>query len=152
MHEEAKIPTYSFHKYNLARDYLRAARLLSCSANPPNLPLASLYTHSLELAFKCFLTLEGCSKNYIRKKISHDISKAMNRSKELGLVVNSEMEELVSLLSPLHQERCFNYFERSLLTLPDPQQCIALIEHFLKTIEPRTDEQTAKALRGEPAI
>jgi hypothetical protein len=152
MSSEDKHPMKSYNMHNLACTYLKAAKILTGERHPPMLPLASTYAHSLELAFKCFLTLEGLSRNYIRNKISHDLSKALSKSIDLGLNTHPDMEDLVELLSPMHRERTFHYCERGMIDLPDANQCIHIVQQLLDELEPRINEQLTYAFRGEPSI
>lgn len=74
--------------YNLASEFFFAAKELEKSFNPDRVEKASYYlcAHSLELAIKCFLFLNGVSLEMLksRKIIGHDLEKALNKAKEYG--------------------------------------------------------------------
>ena len=73
-----------------------------------------LYCHSLELLFKVYLLTHGVTKDQLRYRFGHNLSKVLRKSKKLGieniLKINDEEEQNVKLANDYYNKKGFEYF------------------------------------------
>lgn len=74
-----------------------------------------LLCHSIELSFKSFLFTAGY-KSKDRKKINHDLDKALDNSEKAGLNdhidITQDDRELISNINKLYEKKQFEYYEK----------------------------------------
>lgn len=79
---EINISPIGFHTY--AVDFFNAARTLDVSTRFSPVPYYC-YSRSIELVLKAFLLAKGVTKSELKQNLCHNLGKAFNKAKELGL-------------------------------------------------------------------
>lgn len=105
-----------------AEDFLAAARAFQAPKNRFSPVRYYLICHSIELALKAFLFTAGYKKKD-RKRLNHDLVKALNAAEENGLAeyfrITDKERESIEKANKLYPKKEFEYFE-SLETIYDP--------------------------------
>jgi hypothetical protein len=100
---------YNFLK--LGEKFRDAAEILNQHyRNAPDWPTFVVACQGLELYLKAFLRAKGMTLDDLKNKIGHDLQRAYNKSKDLGLwKVPQGDEEMITLLNQAYKERDFQY-------------------------------------------
>jgi hypothetical protein len=94
--------------FELAKEFLRAFRDLP-THDPPDWPRYFMLCHSVELALKAYLLLQGVSADKLRsKKFGHDLKKLLRRAIKLGLPIESLTAD-IELLNEAHRNHWPRY-------------------------------------------
>jgi hypothetical protein len=127
-----------------ARDFLDGFK--SYDPTVPFSPAKNyLVCRSIELSFKSFLSLKSERHNDLKKKIGHDLHKALNKSKELGIQstvrMSTEEESELMKANEWYHRKGFEYFDIQNIvagrdTLPNLMVLLALAEKLVVTLEP----------------
>lgn len=116
----------------------------------------AMYTHSIECSLKAFLWGAAAMEiAELKNSYKHDLVKLWNKAKATGLGrlirITEARENAISLLSPLHKQREFNYlgFNTSIpltggIELPSLRVLDRLAHQLLHEIEPYVKTQANK--------
>lgn len=132
---EVHVDGYWLRHY--ATDFLAAAESFEVPSNRFSPVPYYLICHSIELSLKSFLFSAGY-KRKDRKKLNHDLEKALNAAEDRGLgehiEISEDERESLKKANNLYSKKEFEYFE-SLATIYDPHdfdlQILALLAHRL---------------------
>lgn len=101
-----------FHRF--ASEFLRTAGSFESAQAFSPVPYY-LFCHSIELFLKAFLLTENVSKKYLKQRLGHDLAKALEKAKELGLEqvipITPEQERELQKASAYYKSKDFEYFE-----------------------------------------
>lgn len=107
-----------------AEDFLAAAQAFQAPTNRFSPVRYYLICHSIELALKAFLFTAGYKKKD-RKKLNHDLVKALSAAEDSGLSqyfeITQQERESIEKANKLYPKKEFEYFE-SLETIYDPHE------------------------------
>jgi len=117
---EIRVDGYWLRHY--ATDFLSAAKSFKVPENRFSPIPYYLICHSIELSLKSFMFTAGF-KQKDRKKLNHDLEKALKAAEDNGLGVHLEItqieRETLQKANELYPKKEFEYFE-SLETIYDP--------------------------------
>jgi hypothetical protein len=125
-----------------ATDFLAAAQAFEAPKNRFSPVRYYLICHSIELSLKSFLFSAGFKKKD-RKKLNHDLEKALDAAEDKGLgehlEVTSNDRESLQKANKLYPKKEFEYFE-SLETIYDPHdfdldELVSFAQRLLDAIE-----------------
>jgi len=127
---------------NYASDFFNAAISYKNESNRFSPVPYYLLCHSIELSFKSFLFTVGY-KRKDRKKINHDLYKALDISEKAGLNAHIDItqddRELISNVNNLYEKKQFEYYE-NLKVVYDPikvdiEELASFARRLLEAIE-----------------
>jgi len=96
-----------------------------------------LFSHSLELLLKSFLTARGFKKNDIRKRpLSHDLPEIMRQCELKSIPHVSNLSAFVSHTFEMNRDFDFRYPSRYRLSMPRPAECALVARALVVAIEP----------------
>lgn len=109
--------------------------------SPLLFPFLFLIGHSLELAYKAVLLVDGATENDL-KRIGHDLVKCRRRVQAcrpslLGELEEPDTEEIVAMIGPYYKAKAFEYHLTGLYSgLPaDPNQVVTIAARTIKNIK-----------------
>jgi len=117
--------TSPFGMLRFAYDYRVAAGLVHASPlmEKSSMPAYSLMGQALELALKSFLRARGVPMPYLRTKVGHDLSRALQEARALALhrmvQLHGFQVDGINLLSDPYRGHRFRYIVNVTLTLPN---------------------------------
>ncbi len=101
-----------FHGY--ASEFLRAANSFKCGDNFSPVPYY-LRCRVIELALKAFLLAKGFPKNDLKKKLRHNLKKALNSATKYGLqskvAIKPKEKEEIKKANVYYADKGFEYFQ-----------------------------------------
>ncbi|TCV96340.1 hypothetical protein EC912_102691 [Luteibacter rhizovicinus] len=107
------------YDYRVAAEVVRASPLLA----PASMPSYSLMGQAIELALKSFLRARGIEMPYVRSKVGHDLSRALQEARALSLHRLIQLHDFqmhaIDLLSDPYRGHRFRYIVNGSLTLPN---------------------------------
>ncbi|WP_155986310.1 hypothetical protein [Thioalkalivibrio sp. ALE9] len=126
-----------------AEDFLAAAQAFRAPKNRFSPVRYYLICHSIELALKAFLFTAGYKKKN-RKKLNHDLVKALNAAEGAGLAehfqITHEERQSVEKANKLYPKKEFEYFE-SLETIYDPHDFdLDVLDQFAQRLIEKIEE------------
>ena len=91
------INPFGFHKY--AQEFLRAEEAFQATDNFSPVPYY-LLCRSIELSLKAYLLLKGYKKEYLKRKIGHNLKKLLSKVQELNIreIIAISIEESDNIL------------------------------------------------------
>lgn len=91
-----------------------------------------LALHAIELALKAvIISKSGSTKEDIKKKYGHNLSKLMEDASKL-VSYSGEFQEVVKMMSPFHEDHSMRYFKKGAKSFP-------VIEQLLETVAESID-------------
>lgn len=128
--------TTSFGLWRFSREYLSAAVLVGAD---PKYEISSvryyLLGHSAELMLKAFLLANGVPLEELKTKIGHDLERALERAKSLGLLnlvsIPPQEDYSVRLLSKTYKLKEHEYIVTGYREWPQPALMVSFIERIL---------------------
>lgn len=121
-----------------SNEMLEAARTLK--THSPRLigPKYYLLGHSFEVGVKSFLLAKGFSEEQLRKKIGHDLCKALAAATKVGIIdfyAFSEQElDSITQLNPYYRSKELEYRVTGFKSYPDDEAFSNMIEGMLTSI------------------
>ena len=138
----------AYQLWDHAQQYLGAAELIMRSSPQLIFPCYLLVCQSIELGLKAFLRLNGCTTEWLKNRIGHDIKKGLKTALPYGLKLSDENFKLaVAELSPLYTDRQFQYFDRPKIEMPGVESCCKATRSFLEDIRPGCEKERISTLR-----
>lgn len=110
--------------YALADEFYYAAVELEKSENKNMMakPSYYLYAHAIELAYKSFLFHHGATLDFLKRRIGHNLEKALEKSKEKGfdgkLADDPKYTTTIKELNKYYYTKEFEYMTKVAKTLP----------------------------------
>ncbi len=122
----------------LGRDYLADAKIL-CAAHTtesPTWPTYQLAFQALENLLKAYLLAHGASMEQIRKKVGHNVCKALGEAKAKGLKVtgHEHSEDAVMVMGGDYAAHDFRYTSVGQWEQVHPALVIAYVEAVGKAV------------------
>ena len=125
--------------FTMAREYHRAANTLFPIAKDVTSPIYFLYAHTLELAFKAYLGLHGCSVPQI-----HDLESLSRSCQKHGLQVNRELAEVIRLLESENKIHGFRYFAFVSTGIPEIGYLRHVVDDLMVTVSRNVEKTLSK--------
>ena len=124
----------------LAREFADAASECRLDPHgPPRLVVYFLVGHSLELALKSVLIVDGTSERRL-KKIGHDLVECLKEARSalpediVGL--GAEEAACFELIAPFYKAKAFEYLKPGFRELPLPGDAVELAAQLVDRIQP----------------
>ena len=114
---------------NTARQYHEAARKLFPQRKSVELPLYFLYGHTIELLLKAFLRAHGLPMQH-----SHDLGFFLEKCRQNGLRVHTDLQNVVNLLESENQNQGFRYYLFASTTKPEISYVSEIVDDLLKVV------------------
>lgn len=139
------ITPFGFHKY--ASDYLDTADNWSSESKYSPVPYF-LYCRSIELGLKAFLLAKGKNLEYVKYKIGHSLTKALENARQNALddiIETSDIEKVeIEIADKYYKDKGFEYFSVSnhvtgLKELPKLDILKEYSQKLISKIKPLTD-------------
>ena len=124
---------------NMAREYHSAANTLFPIAKDVTSPIYFLYAHTLELAFKAYLGLHGCSVPQI-----HDLESLFKSCQKHGLHVNRELANIIRLLESENKIHGFRYFAFVSTGIPEIGYLRHVVDDLMVTVASNVEKTLSK--------
>ena len=142
--------TMAYHFVSDARNYLNVARIIQ----PPfeiSSPRYFLLCHAIELCLKAYILASGGEQSELKGSLSHRLKQTFERAVTLGYQPSDErVDELVTWLSPFHEDYSFRYKKTGRKELPPPETVIEILASMLVQIEP-VARAAYRSVNGPPA-
>jgi hypothetical protein len=116
----------------LGEDFLQAAKFTNDGfKNRFEWPTYFLVYQSLEHYLKSYLLNRGRTLDYVHKQIGHNLKRALDEAKAVGLVLNAPagFEELVMDVGSSYSNKDFQYRSMGSFTVTLPDVLIGFVEH-----------------------
>lgn len=136
---------------NLARDFLKAASVLL--KNQEDLGkmgtvITYLYGHAIELALKSILIKNGIPEEDLRRKIGHDLEKALEKANSYPEMevfdkkLREGLREIVAMVNPVYRQKRLEYHPgRPHMTfLPEESAMQNTVGEFINNLDARYRE------------
>lgn len=144
--------------FNMAKNYHEGANeLLAVSDNMPDkrhalsYPVYFLYFHTVELALKAFLLVNGVPKTGER----HKLTALYEKSRRAGLVIDEDVRlmsvTMVSLLEDGNKEHGFRYFTVHSTWVPELAWTRQVVSKLMRSIESAIKAVDPQAFKPGPA-
>ncbi len=128
-------PQFSNSLFNLSQKYLGLFRSIVKSKIEYPLPTYFLLFHSIELTLKSFLAAKGLDEDTL-KKTSHKLVDIFQLCKENNLPYVEQLDKLIDFLFEMNSVNDFRYPSEFNLSLPHSNECLAIMEVFVKKVGP----------------
>ncbi|MBR0823753.1 hypothetical protein [Bradyrhizobium liaoningense] len=121
-----------------AKEYLKAANVLSQSDSDLFSPVYFLLCHGIELSLKAFILASGGNERELKKQDTrHHLDVLRDRARGLGYQpVNEKTDEVINMLAPYHQNHSFRYRDPGYKTFPVVTETIEVLASMLDEISP----------------
>ena len=123
----------------MAREYHSTANTLFPIAKDVTSPIYFLYAHTLELTFKAYLGLHGCSVPWI-----HDLKSLCERCQKHGLHVNRELANIIRLLESENKIHGFRYFAFVSTGIPEIGYLRQVVDDVMVTVARNVEKTLSK--------
>ena len=124
---------------NMAREYHSAANTLFPIAKDVTSPIYFLYVHTLELIFKAYLGLHGCSVPQI-----HDLESLFKSCQKHGLHVNRELANIIRLLESENKIHGFRYSALVSTGIPEIGYLRHVVDDLMVTVASNVEKTLSK--------
>ena len=124
---------------NMAREYHSAANTLFPIAKDVTSPIYFLYVHTLELIFKAYLGLLGCSVPQI-----HDLESLFKSCQKHGLHVNRELANIIRLLESENKIHGFRYSALVSTGIPEIGYLRHVVDDLMVTVASNVEKTLSK--------
>lgn len=115
-----------------ADGYLQAIQQLAAkkqheNSGPLSAPIFLLIGFNLELMLKAFHAHNGATDDDL-KDLGHDLDASLKKAKDAGWKSATEVESLISMMSPLHKSHTFRYLKLADVEVPDVDKACAILD------------------------
>jgi len=129
--------------FNFAESYWKAAKALDSAklkSTHPNAPVSFLYYHAIELYLKSLLRFHGHTiADLAGRKFGHSTRKLRKRAEQLGLVLDDEDKEVLSMMASTDAVIRSRYLQTGFFNCPAPEAldrtCVSLRDTVGKALK-----------------
>ena len=149
---QVEIQSFQFREH--AFEYLDGAEKLHEVHGRANLPKYFLACQAIELAIKAYLRLQGRDTKWLKRNIGHDIAKGLSEVRNSGLTgISPVFHQMVEDLSDIYNDKQFQYFDRSVISMPGLKKVCSETRDFLELFREDCDRELGGFLKqhfGKP--